>query len=78
MLLSMFPLLLLVMSLGSILWYQRTDNDIFGVLGVISAVIGLIWGLTIAHWSINLLGLVVLLLVRSPILNPLQVKINQD
>ena len=55
------------------LWYQKTDNDIFGALTVASAVACLIWGLVIAHWSIHLLGLVVLLKFRTPILEWVQI-----
>lgn len=78
MMLPLFPLLLLITSIWSILWYQKTDNDIFGVLGATSAVIGLIWGLVIAHWSINLIGLLVLLFFRSSLFNVVTVKVNQD
>ncbi|MGK7930100.1 MAG: hypothetical protein AB4041_01520 [Microcystaceae cyanobacterium] len=78
MMLPLFPLLLVITAIWSILWYQKTDNDIFGVLGTTSAVIGLIWGLVIAHWSINLIGLVLLLIFRSSLLNALTVKVHQD
>ncbi len=78
MLLFMFPLLLLITSIWSLFWYQKTDNDIFGVLGASSAAIGLIWGLMMAHWSINLLGLLVLLCLRFPTLRTIQVNIHQD
>ncbi|ACK64915.1 conserved hypothetical protein [Rippkaea orientalis PCC 8801] len=76
MMLPIFPLLLLVTSIGSILWYQRTDNDIFGVLAVASALAGVIWGLVIAHWSIHLISLLVLLKFRSPIFSAIQVKVD--
>ncbi len=66
MMLPIFPVLLLVTALGSILLYQRTSHDIFWVLAVGSAVVCLIWGLVIAHWSIHLLTLIFLLAVRSP------------
>ncbi|MGK7944419.1 MAG: hypothetical protein AB4058_08110 [Microcystaceae cyanobacterium] len=78
MMLSLFPLLLLITAIWSIIWYQKTNNDIFGVLGTTSAVIGLVWGLVIAHWSINLIGLVLLLFFRSSLLNTLTIKVNQD
>lgn len=74
MMLPFFPLLLLITSIGSGFWYQKTDNDIFGVLAVASAAACLIWGLVIAHWSIHLLGLLVLLKFRTPVLE--WVKIN--
>jgi hypothetical protein len=78
MMLLLFPLLLLITSVWSILWYQRTDNDIFGVLGASSAVIGLIWGLVIAHWSVNLIGLLLLLYFRSSFFKTIPIKVNQD
>ncbi len=78
MMLPLFPLLLLITSVWSILWYQKSDNDIFGVLGATSAIIGLIWGLIIAHWSINLIGLLVLLYFRSSFFSTVPIKINQD
>ncbi|ACK68803.1 conserved hypothetical protein [Gloeothece citriformis PCC 7424] len=73
MMLPIFPILLLITSIGSGLWYQKTDNDIFGVLAVASAAACLIWGLVIAHWSIHLLGLLVLLKFRTPILEWVQI-----
>lgn len=74
MMLPIFPILLLITSLGSGLWYKKTDNDIFGALAVASATVCLIWGLVIAHWSIHLLGLLVLLKFKTPILEWVQIK----
>ncbi|WP_013320469.1 hypothetical protein [Gloeothece verrucosa] len=74
MMLPIFPLLLLITSIGSVVWYQKTDNDIFGALAVTCAAVCLIWGLVIAHWSIHLLGLLVLLKFRPPILEWVQIK----
>lgn len=71
-----FPVLLLVTAVGSILWYQRTTNDIFYALAVSSAVVSLIWGLVVAHWSILLLGLLIVLKFRAPVLSTIQ--INAD
>jgi hypothetical protein len=68
-----FPILLLITAIGSILWYQRTTNDIFYALAVSSAIIGLIWSLAIAHWSVLLLGLLVLLKFPSPVLSVIQI-----
>jgi hypothetical protein len=73
----LFPILWSIVAAVSIIWYQRTANDIFWVLAVASAVIGLIWVLVIAHWSIQLLGLLLLLKARSPIMRVVQVKINK-
>lgn len=74
MMLPLFPLLLLVTAIASGIWYQKTDNDIFGVLAVGGAAICLIWGLVIAHWSINLLGLLLLFKLRMPLLEWVQIK----
>jgi hypothetical protein len=65
----LFPLLLLLTAIASIIYYQRTKNDIFGVLGVSTTLAALIWGLVIAHWSIHLLSLILLVKFRYPLLN---------
>ncbi|NCQ85123.1 MAG: hypothetical protein GPJ00_11715 [Microcystis aeruginosa W13-18] len=62
----LFPLLLLLLSFLSLLWHQKTDNDIFKALAVSSLIFAIIWGLILAHWSIHLLGLLLLLKFRSP------------
>jgi hypothetical protein len=72
MIFPIFPILLLVTAVGSILWYQHTANDIFWALAVTSAMVGLIWGLVITHWSIQLLGLAILLRYSSPVLSLVQ------
>ena len=66
MILPVFLLLMLTTTLGSVILYLRTANDIFGVLAVIGAIACLIWGLTIAHWLIHLIFLATLLLWRKP------------
>ncbi|VEP18241.1 conserved hypothetical protein [Hyella patelloides LEGE 07179] len=66
MIFPVFPILMLVTTIGSIILYLRTANDIFGVLSVGMAIACLIWGLVVAHWSIHLLFLVALLLLRKP------------
>ena len=66
MVLPLFPLLLFVTTLGSVALYLRTANDIFGVLAVALSFACLVWGLVVAHWSIHLLALVALLLLRKP------------
>ena len=63
----MFPLLLLVTAIASIVIYLRTDNDIFALLAVGMSVSCLIWGLVIAHWSVHLLALLALLFVGRPV-----------
>ena len=63
----MFPLLLFVTALASIVIYLRTANDIFALLGAGMAVICLIWGLVIAHWSIHVLALAALFFFVKPV-----------
>ena len=63
----MFPLLLFVTAIASIVVYLRTDNDIFALLAVGMSVSCLIWGLVIAHWSVHLLALLALLFVGRPV-----------
>ncbi len=57
----MFLILLFSTALINIFLYLRTANDIFGVLAVGMTICCLIWGLVIAHWSIHLLTLLILL-----------------
>ncbi|MGF1588451.1 MAG: hypothetical protein ACFCU7_04250 [Pleurocapsa sp.] len=63
----MFPFLLLVTAILSIVIYLRTDNDIFALLAVGMSVSCLIWGLVIAHWSVHLLALLALLFIGRPV-----------
>lgn len=63
----MFPVLLFVAALASIVVYLRTNNDIFALLGAGMTIICLIWGLVIAHWSIHVLALVALFLFVRPV-----------
>jgi len=63
----MFPILLFVTALASIVIYLRTANDIFALLGAGMAVICLIWGLVIAHWSIHVLALTALFFFVKPV-----------
>lgn len=76
MILPIFPLLFLITSICSIIWYQRTGNDIFGVLACGSALACVIWGLVISHWLIHILSLIILLKFRTPIFDTIQVNIN--
>ena len=65
----MFPMLaivLLVVALGSIVLYQRASHELTRVLTAGSAIVCLIWGFAIAHWSIHLLCLILLLKFKSP------------
>ncbi len=78
MILPIFPLLFLITAIGSVVWYQRTGNDIFGVLAFGSALACVIWGLVISHWLIHILSLIILLKFRTPILGAVQVKIDDE
>ena len=77
MILPIFPILLLLTALGSVFLYQYTDLDIFKVLAAGTAIICLVWGLVIAHWSIHLLSLIVLFKFKSPVLKTVQVPANK-
>ena len=74
MMLPIFPVLLLVTAFGSIWLYHHTSNDIFGSLAVSSAVVCLIWGLAIAHWSVHVISLIALFTLYSPLTRGLQVR----
>ncbi len=63
----MFPLLLFVTALVSVVIYLRTNNDIFALLGAGMTITCLIWGLVIAHWSIHILALLTLLFIGKPV-----------
>jgi hypothetical protein len=77
MLFTLFPFLLLITAVGSVLWYQKTDNDIFAALAVSVAVVCLIWVLMLAHWTINLFALVLLLKFQNPVLRSIKVDIGK-
>ena len=64
---NMFPILLLVTALASIVIYLRTDNDIFALLAVGMSLACLIWGLIIAHWSVHVLALFAVLYLGKPV-----------
>ncbi|MBE9117640.1 hypothetical protein IQ249_17210 [Lusitaniella coriacea LEGE 07157] len=61
MMLALLPLLLLIAALGSVIFYQRASNELSRVLAVGMGAVCLIWGFAIAHWSIHLLCLILLL-----------------
>jgi Na+/proline symporter len=77
MLFALFPFLLLITAIGSVLWYKKTDNDIFAALAVSVAVVCLIWVLLLAHWTINLFALVLLLKFQNPVLRSIKVDIGK-
>ena len=64
MILPVFPLLMIATTIGSVILYLRTANDIFSVLAVTFAIACLVWGLVVAHWAIHLLFLTGLVFFR--------------
>ena len=62
----MFPILLFITAVISLLLYLRTANDIFALLAVGMTITCLIWGLIMVHWSIHLLALLALLFLGKP------------
>jgi Flp pilus assembly protein protease CpaA len=73
MLSPLFPLLLILLAIGSLVWYRKTANDIYQALAVSSTIFAIIWGLTLAHWSIHLLSLMILLRCTTPVFNAVRV-----
>lgn len=69
MMLPILAILFLVTSLGSVLLYQRTDNEIYKILAIATAIVCIVWGLVVAHWSIHIFALLALLLIKKPSLN---------
>jgi uncharacterized membrane protein len=56
---------MLITTLGSVIWYLRTNNDIFAVLAVGMALVCLVWGLVVSHWALHLLALLVVLFLPT-------------
>jgi hypothetical protein len=52
---------LLIIALVSIVIYQKTSQEVTKMLLAGGAIVCLIWGFAIAHWSIHLLCLLLLL-----------------
>lgn len=63
--LPLFPIVLLVVALINIFWYQRSAHELSKVLAAGAAIVCLVWGFAIAHWSIHLVGLLLLFKFRS-------------
>lgn len=61
MMFPVFPLLLLFTALVSIYLYQRSYNEVYRVLAASLAVVCLVWGFAVAHWSVLLFCLLLLL-----------------
>lgn len=62
--LPVLPFVLLIVALGNLVLYQRATHELSRVLTACIAVTCLIWGFAIAHWSIHLLCLLLLLKFR--------------
>jgi len=77
MMFPVFPLLLLITALGSIYLYQRFSNEVYRVLVASLAIVCLIWGFAVAHWSIHLLCLVFLLMPNKLSFILRKVSVNQ-
>ena len=73
-----FPLLFFIIFIGSILRYQRTSNDIFGVLAFSSALVFVVWSLVISHWLIHVLSLIILLSFKTSIFNFVKIRTNEE
>ncbi len=78
MMISVFLTLLFLSTFISLLLYLRTNQDIHLVLAFFCGTIFLIWSLVVAHWSIHLLSLLVLLCLRIPFSNPKTVEIYEE
>lgn len=75
---TLFMTLLFLTSIASIFIYRRTNQEIHLVLAIFTAIILLIWGFAVAHWSIHILALLTLFCIRIPIFTPKTVKISQE
>ncbi len=75
---SLFLVLLFLTTLVSLFLYFRTNHDIHLVLGVSSGIIFILWSLIVSHWSIHLLGLLALICLRIPALNPQPAEICEE
>ncbi|BAQ61676.1 hypothetical protein GM3708_2082 [Geminocystis sp. NIES-3708] len=73
----LFLTMLLLTTITSIFIYQRTNQEVHLVLALFTAIIFLIWGLAIAHWSIHILALLALLCIRIPLFSPKTIKIYE-
>jgi uncharacterized membrane protein YhfC len=73
-----FPLLLVALAIGSLLWYQKTRNDIYQALAVSSIVFALVWALILVHWTVHVLSLILIFFLTSPVLNFARVSISRS
>ncbi|MGV2391073.1 MAG UNVERIFIED_CONTAM: hypothetical protein LVR29_31665 [Microcystis novacekii LVE1205-3] len=61
-----FSASILLLSFLSLLWHQKTDNDIFKALAVSSLIFAIIWGLVLVHWSNSPAGTAVIVKIQNP------------
>jgi len=61
---TLFMTLLFLTTIVSIFIYRRTNQEIHLVLAIFTAIILIIWGFAVAHWSIHILALLTLLCIR--------------
>lgn len=66
MILSLFPFLLLTLAVVSVLICQKTNQELIRMLTATIAGVVLIWGLAIAHWSVQLSLFILILLIFQP------------
>ena len=69
---TIFLILFLTITIGSFRLYQKTRQDIYRVLAISTAIVCIIWGLVIAHWSIHILTLIAIVLLNEPIMKMVQ------
>lgn len=75
---SIFLFFFLITTLISAFLYHRTNQEVHLVLAVFSGIVCLLWGLIVAHWSILLISLLVLLSIPTPIIKPKAVNIYHN
>ncbi|RMF21645.1 MAG: hypothetical protein D6756_12030 [Cyanobacteria bacterium J083] len=66
MILPIFPILFFLTAIISILLYLKTAQEVYGILAVSSTIVCFIWGLVIAHWSVHIVALILLLGLKLP------------
>ncbi len=75
---SVFLFLFLVSILISVLIYQRTNQEVYLILAVLSGISAFILGLTLVHWSIHLLTLIALVCFPIPIYQGKTINISDE
>ncbi len=57
-------------------YFPRTRQDIHLMLSIFTAIIFVIWGLAIAHWTVHIFALLALFCIRTPEFKPNTVELN--